>query len=371
MKHILLISSLFTFIFATSMPTQLPEIYYEDSFEKILRFKMLNFDNEEQLVSSSQKELDTILQSIKKLEQEQKRLRVTVVGHIYSPDKYYPRKNHHNMMYIPEDEEAIEDNSVVYAQKIAQKLIDAGVDAQYIVTSAKGGYHMHYTDEDASSASLSNRVMVSVYILNPEDIDSDRDGVFDRYDRCVATPRGAKVDKNGCPLDSDKDGVVDYKDKCPGTPPLGVMVDAHGCPLDSDKDGVVDYKDKCENTPAGLTVDVHGCPLKESLKVYFKRGSAKIMRQSYLAIKKFAKFLKKNSGYRVKITGHTDSRGKATSNMQLSVKRAEAIKKALILEGIDASRIEIAGRGELDPIASNRTKEGRAKNRRIEIELLH
>ena len=89
--------------------------------------------------------------------------------------------------------------------------------------------------------------------------DSDGDGVYDSADKCPNTPKGAIVDKYGCPVDSDKDGVPDGIDRCPNTP-LGVKVDAQGCPLDSDKDGVADGIDKCPGTPIGATVDADGCP---------------------------------------------------------------------------------------------------------------
>jgi hypothetical protein len=78
-------------------------------------------------------------------------------------------------------------------------------------------------------------------------------------DKCPFTPKGVKVDPDGCPLDSDGDGVADYLDKCPNTP-TGVKVDISGCPLDSDGDGVPDYLDKCPNTPAGTVIDANGCP---------------------------------------------------------------------------------------------------------------
>ncbi len=96
------------------------------------------------------------------------------------------------------------------------------------------------------------------YLFGGE-LDSDHDGVPDSRDKCPNTPRGVKVDKDGCPLDSDGDGVPDYLDKCPNTP-KGVAVDSVGCPLDSDGDGVPDYLDKCPNTPKGMKVDSVGCP---------------------------------------------------------------------------------------------------------------
>jgi len=369
MKYIFILGLFIVELFATPVTTQLSKEFYTGSYEKIIRFNALHFTNGE-LGQKAQDELDAIIDDIKKLQDAKKEFIVTVVGHKYDADEYYPQKNKNNLSYSVEEQDRLDDKSAAYTQKVVDSLKEY-VDKANIVTVAKGGYYMANTDEDQSSAELSNRVMVSLYLLPPKDVDSDGDGVFDRFDRCEKTPEGAKVDKNGCPVDSDGDGVLDYKDKCPNTSPKGVIVDAEGCPLDSDGDGVVDYKDRCENTPAGLEVDPHGCPLKQTLKLFFKRGSAKIMPESYGEIKKFAEFLANNPTYKVKIIGHTDSRGKAEKNMKLSLERAEAVKKALELEGIDGARIITAGRGELDPIASNRTKEGRAKNRRIEIELFH
>jgi len=94
--------------------------------------------------------------------------------------------------------------------------------------------------------------------------DADRDGVKDSKDKCPDTPRGVKVDKNGCPIDTDGDGVPDYLDKCPNTPPEAYgFVDEHGCPLDTDGDGVPDYLDKCPGTPkeAKGFIDSKGCPI--------------------------------------------------------------------------------------------------------------
>jgi OmpA-OmpF porin, OOP family len=87
--------------------------------------------------------------------------------------------------------------------------------------------------------------------------DSDKDGVSDKYDKCINTPLDVIVDKDGCPIDTDNDGVADYMDKCADTP-SGIKVDVNGCPVDGDKDGVPDYLDKCP-TVAGLA-KFDGCP---------------------------------------------------------------------------------------------------------------
>jgi len=90
-------------------------------------------------------------------------------------------------------------------------------------------------------------------------LDSDGDKVFDGIDQCENTPKGCTVDARGCPTDADGDGVCDGVDTCPDTP-KGATVDAKGCPTDGDGDGVLDGLDKCANTPKGCTVDSLGCP---------------------------------------------------------------------------------------------------------------
>ena len=68
--------------------------------------------------------------------------------------------------------------------------------------------------------------------------------------------------------------------------------------------------------------------------------------------------------------GHTDSIGTDAYNQKLSVRRAEAVKKYLSSKGVEGNRIYTEGKGEKQPVASNKTKEGRAKNRRTEIEVI-
>jgi outer membrane protein OmpA-like peptidoglycan-associated protein len=89
--------------------------------------------------------------------------------------------------------------------------------------------------------------------------DTDEDLVFDRYDRCPATPLGAIVNRNGCPSDTDGDTVLDGIDRCPNSQ-QGATVDAAGCPKDTDRDGVLDGVDRCVDTPSGALVDTTGCP---------------------------------------------------------------------------------------------------------------
>ncbi len=68
--------------------------------------------------------------------------------------------------------------------------------------------------------------------------------------------------------------------------------------------------------------------------------------------------------------GHTDSIGSKAYNQKLSMRRADAVKAYLVSKGIEANRIHTEGKGETQPVADNKTKEGRAKNRRVEIEVV-
>ena len=90
--------------------------------------------------------------------------------------------------------------------------------------------------------------------------------------------------------------------------------------------------------------------------------------ESYGVIKEIAGVLKENPSIRVKVIGHTSSDGDAAANLELSKKRAAAVKALLTSEfSIDAGRIDTEGKGETEPIADNKTKEGRVQNRRVEF----
>jgi outer membrane protein OmpA-like peptidoglycan-associated protein/opacity protein-like surface antigen len=180
--------------------------------------------------------------------------------------------------------------------------------------------------------------------------DSDGDGVLDDLDKCPDTPQGCVVDKDGCPIDSDKDGVCDGLDKCPGTP-AGVKVDEKGCPI------------KVE-TPVAKELIEKG---RARINVEFDFNKAVVKPKYNEEIKKFADVMKDHPELNVVIEGNTDSVGKDAYNQKLSEKRAESVKNYMIEKfGIDKSRLSSKGYGESKPIADNKTKEGRQKNRRVE-----
>jgi OOP family OmpA-OmpF porin len=174
--------------------------------------------------------------------------------------------------------------------------------------------------------------------------------------------------------DSDGDGVPDNIDRCPGTP-KGVQVDKYGCPVkaappapgDKDGDKVPDDKDVCPGTPKGVKVDERGCWVLGQ-DYLFDFDKATIKKQYYPILDDVVKVMVENPTMNVKLEGHTDSIGAAAYNKKLSEKRANAVKKYLIDKGgVAPSRLSTVGHGEDSPIAPNNTKEGRAKNRRVEL----
>jgi outer membrane protein OmpA-like peptidoglycan-associated protein len=208
--------------------------------------------------------------------------------------------------------------------------------------------------------------------------DGDEDGVADYKDKCPGTPAEARstVDEKGCPKDTDGDGVADYKDKCPGTPAEAYgTVDEDGCPKDTDKDGLSDYLDKCP-TVAG-PISNQGCPeVKAEVKklfqqalqgIQFETSKAIIKPKSFPMLDKIVKIMKDNSDYSVEINGHTDNVGNDATNQALSENRATAVMKYLLNKGIDANRMKAAGYGEMIPVQTNTTPQGRALNRRVEF----
>jgi len=195
-------------------------------------------------------------------------------------------------------------------------------------------------------------------------LDSDGDGVYDYLDQCPNTPAGVNVDSKGCPLDSDGDGVYDYLDQCPNTP-AGVKVDSKGCPLDGDEDGVYDYQDQCPNTPKGATIDQRGCWVLKGVNFDFDK--ANIRAGDAAILDSVVTILENNPSLRLEIQGHTDNKGAVNYNQKLSERRAKAVMDYFVKKGIDKGRLSAMGFGLSKPVASNDTDEGRAENRRVEL----
>ncbi len=142
--------------------------------------------------------------------------------------------------------------------------------------------------------------------------------------------------------------------------------------LDSDGDGVTDSIDQCPNTPKGIKVDRVGCPVaipekvSITLLVEFDFDKDVVRPQYHGDIEKVANFLKAYPATNAQLEGHTCSIGSEEYNMNLSKRRAASVKKYLVDKfGVDGGRIATVGYGETKPVASNKTEEGRKRNRRV------
>ena len=202
----------------------------------------------------------------------------------------------------------------------------------------------------------------------PAPVDTDNDGVIDEKDKCPTVAGLAKY--NGCPIpDTDKDGVNDEQDKCPTVAGLAKY---NGCPIpDTDKDGINDEEDKCP-TVAGISAN-HGCPdvqptlttAAENLK--FETGKSYLSKKQLAGLSAVVAVLNQYPNVSVAIAGHTDNTGAERLNSKLSINRANVVAKFLAKAGVDAKRLTSAGFGYSKPSADNKTKVGRAQNRRAEL----
>jgi len=204
--------------------------------------------------------------------------------------------------------------------------------------------------------------------------DADGDGIADKDDMCP-NEKGSSANR-GCP-DSDGDGVVNKDDKCPNV--AGPAANG-GCPWpDTDGDGVLDKDDQCPNE-AG-TVANNGCPeinptvevmdtLNEyAITILFDTGKATFKKETDPVLKAMTAIFKEYPKASFTIEGHTDSVGSEKSNQLLSERRANAVKDYLVANGISDDRLSAVGYGEAQPIDDNKTRAGRANNRRVEVKL--
>ena len=200
------------------------------------------------------------------------------------------------------------------------------------------------------------------------------EGVSDKYasvctglDNCPeeAEDFDGYQDDDGCPdADNDRDGLCD-----PWVEAKGMLATfAHICK------GV----DLCPEQAETLNSykDEDGCPdevPQPPKKVFvlegvnFESGKATITQDSYISLMKVVDIMETFTEATFEIVGHTDNVGKKEKNLQLSADRAASVKNFLVEKGINESRIVTSGKGDTEPVATNKTPEGRAQNRRIEF----
>ena len=300
------------------------KLMYGD-FDKITRFEALQFSPIlHSINNSSQEELDRVVETIKDYGDE--KIVVTIIGytrHVESSDEKIVRESSFSFRNLFPNfvwgssvitKEYSNEKSLTYAQGVEQYLLDQNISKDILIVEHRRGDEKLYTEGLDEGKSLNHRVMVAIY-------------------------------------DGRKKIIIPKKDE-------------PKAPLDTDKDGVYDKDDQCPKTPMGMPVDKVGCPLSIDLKINYANDSAVIPSADEQKVKDFAEFLKKHTSYNTTIEGHTSSVASESYNQKLSQRRADGVKKMLVSLGVEVSRIKAVGKGELEPIKSNYTKEGQRENRR-------
>lgn len=208
--------------------------------------------------------------------------------------------------------------------------------------------------------------------------DDDGDGVANYLDEEPGTLAGAPVNTKGQtvtpPLkDSDSDGIADEQDDCPFA--KGTEA-AKGCP-DTDNDGIADHTDECPLI-AGTTTG-KGCPdlTSETLQtvasasqaLQFAPGKSVIPASAHGQLDEVARLLIANPEYHLRISAHSGAEGDDLKNLALTQEQANAVKHYLIAKGVANERLTALGFGETQPVADMNTKEGNARNKRVELEI--
>jgi OOP family OmpA-OmpF porin len=228
-------------------------------------------------------------------------------------------------------------------------------------------------------------------------LDDDDDGVPNDADLCpndYAKPN-EMPERKGCPApppppDTDGDTIPDTKDACPKEAgPISQDPARNGCapPVnpDVDGDGVLDVEDACPKDRGVKSSDPKANGCKPLVRVSDKQittlqsiefriaktdlppidpASEAVLAQVKDALVEHAELTK------IEIGGYTDDNGKETFNVKVSQARADAVKKWLVDHGVAESRLVAKGYGPKNPIASNKTKEGRAQNKRIDFTIV-
>ncbi|MEP0862133.1 MAG: OmpA family protein [Ignavibacterium sp.] len=215
----------------------------------------------------------------------------------------------------------------------------------------------YFTDPlkaDMDMDGLTDKEELLIYLTDPKKSDSDSDKLNDAEEVI-------KYRTNPLKADSDDDGLNDYDE----------IFKFKTNPLDADTDGgSVDDKTEVERgtDPLNAEDDVVKVGVPIVLEgIYFETGKADITAESEFTLRKALTTLQSYPEIVVEISGHTDITGLYKKNIELSQKRANAVRDWLIRNGIDPARIIAKGYGPDRPIASNDTPEGRQKNRRIEF----
>jgi len=248
-------------------------------------------------------------------------------------------------------------------------------DASVFITAdnSKGIYSIYEKKDNQAS-----RILLYEFDV-PEEIKPDKVSTYSNgfvYDAETRKPIHARIDL----IDLATNKVIQSVDSDPVTGEyLLVLTEGSEYALNVDENGYLfysaffDFKNPDGFNPVKL--DVYLQPVKKGKSVvlnniFFNTSSYQLEDKSRTELDKVVTFLQKNPDVRIEFGGHTDDVGADKDNMQLSLKRAEAVYQYILSRGIDPARLKYKGYGETRPVADNATEEGRRQNRRIEFLIL-
>ena len=353
------------------------------------------------------------------------------ISYSYSiENQYFPfiQMGISNLWFSPKDENGkrLEGN----AQELYEKtslVFDAELGVKYLLSdivslNLSGGIHLTDTDyiDDIAAGNKNDMyytVLIGISVAPFGPGDSDEDGILDEFDACPdeaedfdgfedddgcpdydndfdgipdledTCPLGAEdydgfADSDGCPdPDNDLDGILDINDDCPDeAEDKDGFLDDDGCPdIDNDGDGILDVDDECPNKPETFNgyQDQDGCPdqinvhsierITFTAKELFYSNTSTIKPEGISKLNEALEVISNEPNSEWRIEGHMDSRGSAQFIRNISYERAAAVYEFFTSNGISSDRFTIYGMSDDFPIANNTNKEGREKNRRIEI----
>ncbi len=203
----------------------------------------------------------------------------------------------------------------------------------------------------------------------------------------ITLVKGQVVDENGKPVEAEieiidnETGKVVYRVKTnsatgqymvslPSGKNYAMVIRKEGYLFRSENFDLVEENQYHEVQKKVVLTDLSKKGKTELRNIFFDYNKATLKPESYPELNRLVEFLKNHPDIKIEISGHTDTLGTFEYNMQLSERRAKAVYDYLVSKGISPGRLKTKGYGPLHPIASNKTAEGRARNRRVEVKII-
>jgi len=349
--------------------------FFTNDFDEIIRFDAIVFEDNN-FTESGSKTLKKIREEIDLLQGGKRNFFISVIGHTHlttddenenSIDSRTYANKIQNIFKDSFDTNQSEKLSREYAQEIEKQLINSGIDKNIIAVEYRKGLDNAFSDESEESRDLSNRVMVSLYI--EEDLDLDDDGVVNIKDYCPDTKKGIVVDLRGCKFKT----IILLADNNKNKNAITVATKQKSITIDratdytfikSENDTPIVRKSMSDVKIKAIFSDVIQSSDVTKFTLYF---NSKDFVNEDAKLVEIIDFLAQKEDAYIQIVGHTDSKGSATYNEKLALKRAEIIAKKIKESGVKYLYIQVDSYGEYNLAVQTANGVSEALNRRVEI----